>query len=59
MHDYLSFIPLYQNPCSLYYSIYISSGADKQNLFNNQELLLFMIIPPIIMTLMFNQGVKV
>lgn len=57
MHDYSSFIPLYQNPCSLYYSIYISSGADKENLFNNQELLLFMIIPPIIMTLMFNQGV--
>ena len=52
-------------PSSHYIRIHVLSTIQytfpqrKENLFNNQELLLFMIIPPIIMTLMFNQGVKV
>ena len=33
------FTPLHQNAYSPYYSLYISWSAEKENLFNNQELL--------------------
>ena len=38
------FIPQYQNAYSPYCSLYISLGANEENLFNNQELLSLMII---------------
>ena len=42
---------------SLYCSLYISKEANKENLFNNQELLQFVIISSILMTFMFDSGV--
>ena len=38
------------------FSLYISLGADKLNLFNNQELLYLVIIFLILVTLMLTQG---
>ena len=43
--------------CILHCSPYISQGADKENLFNNQELLWLVIIFFIFMTLLFHSGV--
>ena len=48
-HPYASF-----RYCS---SVYISYGACKENLFNNQELLEFLMISLILMNLMFDLGV--
>ena len=44
-------------PYSPYYSLYISQGADKENLFNNQQLLQSVIISFILMTLMCDSRV--
>ena len=38
--------------------LYISLGADKENFFNNQELLYLVIISFILVTLMCDSGVK-
>ena len=35
----LTFTPEYQYAYSPYYSLYIFQGADKENLFNNEEFL--------------------
>ena len=48
-HKYLY---VYSPSCSLY----ISYGADKENLFNNQELLKFVIISFILVTLIIDSG---
>ena len=37
--------------------LYISYGADKENLFNNQELLLLVVISFILVPLIFDSGV--
>ena len=37
--------------------LYTLLGADMENLFNNQELLYFVIISYILLTLMFDSGV--
>ena len=49
--------PYHQYAYSPYCSLYISQGADKENLFNNQELLLLEIISFILITLMCDSGV--
>ena len=57
MSSWLLFNPLHLNvnyAYSPYCSLYISKGADKENLSNNQELV---IISFILMTLMFHSGV--
>ena len=41
----------------LFCSLYISKGTDEENLFNSQELLLFVIISFILMTVMCDSGV--
>ena len=43
--------------CSPYCSLYISSGADMENLFSNQKLLLLLIITFILVTFMLDSGV--
>ena len=43
-------------PYSLYCSLCISLGADKENLFNNQKLLWLVIISFIPVTVMFDSG---
>ena len=40
----------------LFCSLYISKGTDEENLFNSEELLLFMIISFILMTVMCDSG---
>ena len=47
----------HQHVYSPYCSLYFSSGANKENLFENQELLQLMIIFPILMTLLFHSEV--
>ena len=44
------FIPWHQYAYSPYCSLYISSGADKENFLNDQELLLFLITSSILVT---------
>ena len=46
--------PKHQQAYSPYCSLYISQGADKENLCNNQKLLQLVIISCILMTLMFD-----
>ena len=52
--DIEPFIPYDLHAFSLYYSLYIYWGADKENLLNNQELLWLVIISFILFTLMFD-----
>ena len=40
----------------LFCSLYISKGTDEENFFNSEELLLFMIISFILMTVMCDSG---
>ena len=47
-------LTLHQYAYSPYCSLYISLGANKENLSNNQELLYLVIISFILMTLMFD-----
>ena len=47
----------HQHVYSPYCSLYFSSGANKENLFENQELLQLVIIFPILMTLLFHSEV--
>ena len=54
---YQPFTPWNQFAYSLFCSLYISWNADKENLFNNQELYKLVIISFILMTLMFDSGV--
>ena len=54
---YQPFTPWNQFAYSLYCSLYISWNADKENLFNNQEIYKLVIISFILMTLMFDSGV--
>ena len=46
--------PYHQRKYTLYSSLYISLGADKENLINNLELLSMVIISYILMTLLFD-----
>ena len=46
--------PYHQHKYTLYSSLYISLGADKENLINNLELLSMVIISYILMTLLFD-----
>ena len=46
--------PYHQCKYTPYYSLYISLGADKENLINNLELLSMVIISYILMTLLFD-----
>ena len=46
--------PYHQRKYTLYSSLYISLGADKENLINNLELLWMVIISYILMTLLFD-----
>ena len=46
--------PYHQHKYTLYSSLYISWGADKENLINNLELLSMVIISYILMTLLFD-----
>ena len=48
--------PWHQHAYSQFYSLDISSGSDMENFFNNQEILLLVIISLILMTLIFNSG---
>ena len=50
------FNPLHRDAYSPYFFLYISWGANKENLFENQELLWLVIISFILMTLMFDSG---
>ena len=45
-----------QFPYSPHSSLYFSFGIEKENLFNNQELLWLVIISPILMPLLFDCG---
>ena len=49
--------PPHQYAYSPYCPLNISKGADKENLFTNQEFLCSMIISLILVTLMFDSGV--
>ena len=49
--------PLHQYAYSPYWSLFISYGADKENLFNNQELPKLLIISFMLVTLMCDLGV--
>ena len=51
------FTPQHQYAYSPYCSLYISLGADKENLFNNQEVLQLIIISFILLTLVCDLGV--
>ena len=53
----LTFTPKHQYAYSLYCSQYTSLCAGRENLFNNQEVLQFIIIAFILITLMFDSGV--
>ena len=46
--------PYHQRKYTLYSSLYVSLGADKENLINNLELLSMVIISYILMTLLFD-----
>ena len=46
-----------KNAYSPYCSVNISQGADKENLFNNQELMKLVIICFLLVILMFDSGV--
>ena len=52
-------LDVYSQYCSIYISLYISYGANKENLFNNQELLWLVIISFILLTLMRDSRVIV
>ena len=49
--------PWHQYAYSLYFSLYISYSAKKENLFNNQELLGLVIFSFILVTLLCDLGV--
>ena len=49
--------PYDQYSCSPYCSLYISLGADMENLFSNQKLLLLLIITFILVTFILDSGV--
>lgn len=48
---------LYQNAYSPYKSLYISYGTEKENMINNQQLLLLVIISFTLVTFVFDLGV--
>ena len=51
------FARLHQYPYSSYYPLYISWGADKENLFDNQEMLYLGIMSSILITLLSDSRV--
>ena len=57
LEHYKPFTPRHQYEYSPYCSQQISSCAGRENLFNNQEALQFIIIAFILVTLMFDSGV--
>ena len=57
LEHYKPFTPWHQYEYSPYFSQQISSCAGRENLFNNQEALQFIIIAFILITLMFDSGV--
>ena len=56
-NPYWPFTPKHWYQYSPYHSLYISYGADKENLFCNHEFLQLVIIFFILLTLMFDSGV--